>query len=95
MTEATETQPQFAVGARVFSHYVMDWGTVERIGQTRRGDTHGVTGSPLPDTTWYTVRMDKSGGTELLDDAHGNWDMARIVPPEIAARFGYGTDPKA
>lgn len=95
MTDTTtETQPQFKPGARVFSHYAMDWGTVESIGETRRGDTHGVTGSKLPDTTWYKVRMDK-GGIELLDDAHGNWEMARIVPPEIARKYGYGSDPKA
>lgn len=87
------TEPKFQPGDRCFSHYVMDWGTIEAIGETRRGDVHGVTGSPLPDTTWYAVKMDK-GGTERLDDAHGNWDMARIVPPEIAARYGYGTDPK-
>lgn len=94
MTEpTTETQPQFKPGDRVFSHYVMGWGTVESIGETRRGDVHGVTGSKLPDTTWYRVRMDK-GSVELLDDAHGDWNMARIVPPHIASRFGYGNDPK-
>jgi hypothetical protein len=30
-----------------------------------------------------------------MDDAHGNWDMARIVPPHIAERYGYGSDPRA
>lgn len=88
-----ETQPAFKPGDRVFSHYVMKWGTVSALGRTNRGDTHGVTGSPLPDTTWYDVEFD-DGSVELLDDAHGDWDMARIVPPEIAARYGYGNDPK-
>jgi hypothetical protein len=54
---------------------------------------HGVTGSRLPDTTWYRVRSD-DGSIELLDDAHGDWEMARIVPPHIAKANGYGTDPK-
>ena len=87
------THSQFKVGDRVFSHYVMKWGTVEKINETRRGDKHGVTGSPLPDTTWYTVRFD-NGSTERLDDAHGDWDMARLVPPHIARRHGYGDDPQ-
>lgn len=94
-----ETQPQFKEGDRVFSHYtkhvaagVSGWGTIAKIGDTRRGAKHGVTGDPLPDTTWYTVRTDE-GGRELLDDAHGNWEMARIVPPHIAERYGYGADP--
>jgi hypothetical protein len=33
--------------------------------------------------------------SSMLDDAHGNWDMARMVPPRIAERYGYGADPKA
>lgn len=86
--------PQFEVGDRCFSHYVMGWGTVERIGQTHEPTPHGVTGTLLPGTTWYTVRLDK-GGTELLDDAHGDWELARIVPPAVAQRYGYGSDPKA
>jgi hypothetical protein len=71
----------------------MSWGTVEAIDHTVRDRVHGVTGTPLPDTTWYDIRMD-DGSRELLDDAHGDWDMARIVPPAIAKRYGYGTDPK-
>lgn len=89
------SQPQFSPGDRVFSHYCMDWGTVQSIKVTERGQTHGVTGSSLPDTTWYVVIMDKSGAPERLDDAHGVWDMARIVPPAIAARYGYGNDPRS
>lgn len=89
----TQTQPQFQVGDRFFTHYDMKWGTVQRVGQTRRGAVHGVTGNPLPDTTWYSVVYDDQG-TSMLDDAHGNWDMARMVPPEIAKRYGYGSDPK-
>jgi hypothetical protein len=94
------TQPQFSIGDRVFSHYtkntaagVSGWGTIARIDTTYRDQKHGVTGSPLPDTTWYEVTSDE-GATHLLDDAHGNWDMARIVPPHIAMRYGYGPDPK-
>lgn len=88
------TDPQFTPGDRVFSHYTMSWGTVEAIDHTVRDRVHGVTGTPLPDTTWYDIRMD-DGSRELLDDAHGDWDMARIVPPAIAKRYGYGTDPLA
>jgi hypothetical protein len=90
----TITNAQFEPGDRVFSHYTMTWGTVTERKETTRGATHGVTGNPLPDTTWYVVTMD-NGNRELLDDAHGNWDMARIVPPRIATRYGYGTDPQA
>lgn len=88
-----ETEPKFKVGDRVFSHYCMDWGTIESIIHTTEPTTHGVTGSPLPGTTWYRVKMD-SGSREQLDDADGQWDLARIVPPEIAMRYGYGDDPK-
>lgn len=77
---ASQTQPAFAVGDRCFSHYTMQWGTIEDVLETRRGDTHGVTGEPLPDTTWYAVRND-DGRVHMLDDAHGDWGMARIVPP--------------
>lgn len=90
----TQTQPQFAVGDRAFSHYVMRWVTVKKIDNTVRGKVHGVTGNPLPDTTWYKVEAD-DGQVYMLDDAHGNWDMARLVPPAIASRYGYGADPKA
>lgn len=88
------TQPQFKEGDRVFSHYVMKWGTVESLNHTRRNERHGVSGETLPDTSWFNVRLD-DGERIMLDDAHGNWDMARIVPPEIAERYGYGSDPKA
>ena len=87
------TNPQFTPGDRVFSHYTMTWGTVTEVVHTVRGAVHGVTGNPLPDTTWYEVTMD-NGSRERLDDAHGDWNMARIVPPRIATRYGYGTDPQ-
>lgn len=90
----TQTQPQFTPGDRFWTHYDYKWGTVVSIDRTYRGETHGVTGSPLPDTTWYNVRYD-DGSTSLLDDAHGDWDMARMMPPWIARRFGYGDDPHA
>lgn len=86
--------PAFDVGDRVFSHYIMGWGTIVSIDTTYRDQTHGVTGSKLPDTTWYTIATDE-GGRALLDDAHGNWEMARVVPPHIAERYGYGPDPKS
>ena len=89
-----QTEPQFKPGDRCFSHYTMKWGTVKRECITRRGDIHGVTGSPLPDTTWYDVEWD-DGLTDMMDDAHGDWDMARIVPPKIAEQYGYGQDPAA
>jgi hypothetical protein len=75
-----QTEPQFKPGDRFFTHYDMKWGTVVSENTTYRNQTHGVTGSKLPDTTWYNVKYD-DGSTSLLDDAHGNWDMARIVPP--------------
>jgi hypothetical protein len=90
----TQTEPQFKPGDRFFTHYDMKWGTVQSVDRTYRGDTHGVTGDPLPDTTWYSVKYD-NGETSSLDDAHGNWDMARMMPPHIAKRFGYGDDPGA
>jgi len=90
----TDTQPYFKPGDRCFSHYTMKWGTVEQINETRRGDVHGVTGSKLPDTTWYTISND-DGTTDLLDDAHGDFEMARMLPPHIAKRYGYGDDPAA
>lgn len=88
------TEPQFKPGDRVFSHYVMQWGVVENVNHTRRNERHGVTGETLPDTTWYNVRCD-DGQRVMLDDAHGDWEMARIVPPAVAQRYGYGADPKA
>ena len=88
------TQPQFSEGDRAYSHYIMRWVTVKKIDHTVRNATHGVTGSPLPDTTWYKCE-DDDGRTHLLDDGHGNWDMARLVPPRIASRYGYGQDPKS
>lgn len=88
-----EGEQQFKVGDRVFSHYVYAWGTVVQVLHTTTGDVHGVTKQPLPDSTWYMVQFD-NGKYEDLDDAHGDWDMARIVPPHIAKRYGYGDDPK-
>lgn len=96
----TITVPQFKPGDRCFSHYtrhlsagISGWGTIKSLDRTERGRTHGVTGDKLDDTTWYTIESDE-GREEYLDDAHGNWDMARIVPPFIARRYGYGDDPK-
>jgi hypothetical protein len=89
-----QTQPQFKPGDRFWTHYDYKWGTVISINHTVRDAVHGVTGDKLPDTTWYDVRYD-DGSTSLLDDAHGNWDMARLVPPHIAKRFNYGDDPLA
>lgn len=88
-----ETQPQFKPGDRFWTHYDYQWGTVVSISHTERNRTHGVTGNKMDDTTWYNVEYD-NGSTSLLDDAHGNWDMARMVPPHIARRYGYGDDPR-
>lgn len=87
-----QTEPQFKEGDRAFSHYVNGWGTILKVKDTVRNQTHGVTDSKLPDSTWYDLKMD-NGDTEYLDDAHGDWDMARIVPPHIAKLYGYGDDP--
>lgn len=91
----TQSQPQFKVGDRVWSHYSYKWGTIESIDNTERDRYYRGTGlakDRMDDTTWYTVRND-DGSTDYLDDAHGNWEMARIVPPHIAKRYGYGDDP--
>lgn len=122
-----QTEPQFKPGDRFWTHYDYKWGTVVKLSHTVRDATHGVTGSKLPDTTWYDVCYDDNapkigapwctcdnGVTDedcpihgklecrdwsrwpvssLLDDAHGDWDMARLVPPHIAKRYGYGDDP--
>src|SRR3954468_2784588 len=92
-TNMTQTEPQFKPGDRFWTHYDYRWGTVLAVKETRRGDVHGVPGSKLPDTTWYDVHDDgdPEGQTSaMLDDAHGDWDMARMIPPRIAERFGYG-----
>jgi hypothetical protein len=88
------TEPAFKPGDRFWTHYDYRWGTVIALHHTVRDAVHGVTGDPLPDTTWYDVRYD-NGRTSTLDDAHGDWEMARMVPPQIAERYGYGRDPKA
>jgi hypothetical protein len=91
----TEVKTKLSVGDRVFSHYVINkatgdngWGTIEAINH------EGTNQDDEEYTTWYDVRMDH-GQRELLDDAHGNWEMARLVPPHIASWYGYGVDPKA
>lgn len=86
--------PLFAPRDRCFSHYVGDWGTVESVDHVEPAGVHGVTGDPLPASTWYVVRMD-SGRVERLDDASGDWELARLIPPAIASRYGYGQDPRA
>ena len=91
----TQTEPQFKPGDRAFSHYLMEWVTIVSLHHTDRDQIHGVTGTPLPDTTWYETQPDGGGVEVLLDDAHGDWEMARIVPPQIATRYGYGADPRA
>jgi hypothetical protein len=72
---------RFAAGDRCFSHYTMRWGTIEKVETIE------------PHTTWYMVVAD-DGHRDMLDDAHGNWTMARVVPPSVATRYGYGTDPR-
>jgi hypothetical protein len=89
-----QTEPQFKPGDRFWTHYDYQWGTVVNVSHTCRDRVHGVTGDKLDDTTWYNVRYD-DGSTSMLDDAHGNWEMARMVPPHIAKRYGYGEDPQS
>lgn len=91
---ATAATPQFKEGDRVFSHYVMKWGTIQSVDKTTDPCPHGVTGDMLPGSTWYTVLMD-NGRLESLDDGGGDWDLCRIMPPRIASRFGWPADPKA
>jgi hypothetical protein len=83
-----KAEPQFVVGDRVFSYYTMRWGTIERV------DHAGTDEDGHQYTTWYDVRND-DGTRDLLDDHNGHWQLARIVPPRIAARYGYGKDPRA
>lgn len=87
------TVAQFKPGDRFFSHYVMRWGTVKHATDTRMTDNHGVTGDPMTATTWYSVELD-NGDHETFDDAHGDWDNARMMTPAIAEKYGYGRDPK-
>jgi hypothetical protein len=89
-----QTEPQFKPGDRFFTHYDMKWGTVVSENTTYRNQTHGVTGSKLPDTTWYNVKYD-DGSTSLLDDAHGNWDMARMSRPTSPSVSATATTRKA
>jgi hypothetical protein len=89
----TQTQAQFKPDDRFFTHYDYQWGTVINISHTDRDRTHHL-GHKMDDTTWYHVKYD-DGSTSILDDAHGNWDMARMIPPHIAKRYGYGEDPKS
>lgn len=68
----------WAEGERGFSHYQMEWGTV-------------IEGQKDPDArdgwdAWFEVRFD--GGTTHLMNAE------RFVSPELAARYGYGADPR-
>jgi hypothetical protein len=91
--DSTTGGGKFAVGDRCFSHYTMQWGTIEGVSQERRerlyrGEPDGTF------TTWYWVRAD-NGERDMLDDSDGDWPMARVVPPAVATRYGYGTDPKA
>lgn len=94
-TDMAQTEPQFKPGDRFWTHYDYRWGTVIKEHHTVRDAVHGVTGSKLRDTTWYDVQYDGDDRvSSMLDDAHGLWDLARMVPPHIAKRFGYGDDPR-
>jgi hypothetical protein len=87
-------RPLFNEGDRVFSHYVMGWGTVIRQG---RPEPVRHQGEATDDTdTWHLVRWDdERKGTSLMNDGGSlGWEHARILPPRIAERNGYGTDPK-
>lgn len=75
-------EPRFQPGDRVFSHYTMSSGTIRTI------DHVGTDRDGRPYTTWYMVVMDDNR-CELLDDHNGNWELARIVPPAVARKYGY------
>lgn len=84
--------PALEIGQRVFSHYTMKWGTVESV--AREHEEQRWQGEPTGTyTTWWNVRAD-DGSRDMLDDADGNWYMARVIPAAVATSAGYGRDPK-
>src|SRR4051794_31917840 len=52
------SEPAFSPGDRFWTHYDYRWGTVLALHHTVRDAVHGVTGNPLPDTSWYDVHYD-------------------------------------
>jgi hypothetical protein len=93
-----QTEPQFKEGDRFWTHYDYRWGTVlkpsRRLGAATCMASLEASCLTPPGTTCTTTAIRKVRLSSMLDDAHGNWDMARMVPPHIARRFGYGDDPK-
>lgn len=62
-------------------------GTIQRIDHVERAYRHGVTGDRYPSAVWYRVKLD-TGDTNSFDDAGGDWDMARMMPLDMARRAG-------
>jgi len=94
-----EHKARFAKGDRIFSHYEMKWGTIIEIGNVeevlRQGEPCPIKGmtDEFHTDAWHTVEWD-DGGTSIMNDGGTmGWDMARIIPPHIAKRYGYGDDP--
>ena len=86
-------KPALQIGDRVFSHYTMRWGFITGIAVERREQMRG--GEPCGTfTTWWWMTAD-NGTRDMLDDADGDWEMARVVPQKVALRYGYGPDPLA
>ncbi|WP_297775403.1 hypothetical protein [Mycobacterium sp.] len=94
LRERVRHRPLFKRGDRVFSHYTMGWGTVTVVGQP---ELVRHAGQETGDTdTWHVVQWDdERQGTSLMNDGGTlGWEHARILPPRVASRNGYGTDPK-
>lgn len=85
--------PMFNEGDRVFSHYTMKWGTIVSVGSDEPVHREGVE-VPGKTDAWHDVRWD-DGTTDYMNDGGGDWDSARVLPPAIAKRYGYGEDPRA
>lgn len=84
-------RPMLKEGERVFSHYVNKWGEIIEQGQRKPLVVDGKETSKFD--TWHVVQWD-DGSIDTMNDGDGNWNNARIIPPNIASRYGYGDDPK-
>lgn len=93
MSNNRSDQPRFKLHDRVFSHYEMAWGTIVRVGKPEPVQHRGEQTDDID--TWHSVEWDAPrGGTSIMNDGGTmGWDLARIVPPAIARRYGYGDDP--
>lgn len=90
-TKMPLTQPRFKDGDRCFSHYTMKWGTVVKLKERVDVRLRGVATGDIDH--WYDVRWDDDSTDLMNDGGSQGWEMARIIPPAVAERFGYGKDP--